>query len=80
MKVGDTQQSASAKLKTAGFIDGGENSQGYEVFVHNTDPQIVFVGFSGGKVEIYQFVAIDENYFSSVASILAPRQYRAYVR
>ncbi len=80
MKVGDTQQSASAKLKTAGFIDGGQNSQGYEVFVHNTDPQIVFVGFSGGKVDIYQFVAIDESYFSSVSSVLAPRQYRAYVR
>ena len=80
MKIGDTQASASAKLKTAGFINGGQNPQGYQTFVHRNDPEIVFVGTQGGIVTTYQYVAIDPSLVSAYSHFAMPRQYVAYRR
>lgn len=80
MKVGDTEQTAFAKLKTAGYIDQGQDGEGYERFVHSTKSQVVFVKVVSGKVELYQYVVIDESLGSGVASNIDPRQFKAFDR
>ena len=80
LKVGDTEASAAAKLKTAGFIDGGYNPQGYEVFVHQTKAELVFVESHGGVVFTYQYAAIDPNLIGTYSYGVMPRTYMAYVR
>ena len=82
MKVGDTQQTAFAKLKTAGYVDMGQNSEGYEVFVHDVKPQLIFVAVVGGKVDMYQYDAIDPNMVvpESILSAVPARQYKAFAR
>ena len=80
LKVGDTEASAAAKLKTAGFIDGGYNPQGYEVFVHQTKAELVFVESHGGVVFTYQYAAIDPSLIGTYSYGVMPRTYMAYVR